>query len=173
MQWLSDNRYGMLPVSHRAVAWADSQVGVREAGRNRGRQVERYQEAAGLGTGGGFAWCASFVYWCMVSAGAPPDRLPVRGQCAAVRNWVSWAKGRGRLSHSPVRGSLFFWLDQHDRGHIGFCLGPSVFGVFRTIEGNTDGEAGSREGDGVYKRTRSIRLLKRFPQWGFINLNGL
>lgn len=173
VKWLSDSQYQKLPYPHRAVAHADSQVGVRESGQNRGQQVEEYQRVAGLGKGGGFAWCACFVYWSFIQSGTAANRLPEIGKCAAVRNWASWAKSRGRIKPKPSRGNLFYWLNANQTGHIGFCLGPSVLGVFRTIEGNTDGESGSREGDGVYKRTRTIWQLRKKSQHGFINLENL
>lgn len=170
VRWLSDLSYAVLPGGHRAVAWADSQVGVRERGRNRGPEVQEYQAVAGLGSGGGFAWCASFVYWCCLKAGMPTCGLPRIGSCAAVRNWVLHAGTKGALVSSAGRGRLFYWLNSDGTGHIGFCLGPAVLGVFRTIEGNTDGESGSREGDGVYKRTRTLWGLKSKARCGFIDL---
>ena len=88
VRWLNDDQYIALPVDHRAIAWADSQVGVREIGRNRGPMVELYQKVAGLGTGGGYAWCACFVYWCLLNAEVPKEVLPKPGLCAAVRNWA-------------------------------------------------------------------------------------
>lgn len=169
--WLTSNGYSAIPASEKAVAWADSQVGVREDGRNRGEDVVAYQEAAGLGTGGGFAWCAAFVTWCLLCAGAKRVRLPKNP--AAVRNWVALADERGAIVISPARGRLFFWLHENGTGHIGFCLGGAVLGVFRTIEGNTDGEAGSREGDGVYKRTRTLRDLQKRHRCGFIDMGKL
>lgn len=173
VRWLTDSQYSRLPVEHRSVAWADSQVGVQESPINVGPRVEEYQEVAGLGRGGGFAWCACFVYWCLIRAGVRSGRLPERGKCAAVRNWISWAESTGRVVKSPSRGTLFYWLDNNQRGHIGYCLGPAIFGIFRTIEGNTDSGAGSRDGDGVYKRFRTVAELRRFPQWGFISLRNL
>lgn len=172
VRWLSDNEYRVSRLSERAVAWAASQVGVRERGWNRGLEVEGYQEAAGLGSGGGFAWCACFVAWCLLRAGAEWRELPKRGECAAVAKWRAWAKDKGLERSEPARGRLFFWLDRSGFGHIGFCLGPPVFGVFRTIEGNTDSGAGSREGDGVHRRFRTVSFLRRQSRWGFIEIVG-
>ncbi len=171
VSWLNDKQYLGLPDGHRAVAWADSQVGVREIGKNRGKQVLEYQAVAGLGNRGGFAWCACFVYWCCLKAGIDACCLPRIGKCAAVRNWVSLARKQGKVQVNPARGRLFFWLDSRGYGHIGFCLGGSVLGVFRTIEGNTDGENGSRDGDGVYKRTRTTWGLRKYREYGFIDLS--
>ncbi len=170
VRWLTDREFEGLPLGHKLVAWADSQVGDREVGVNRGRRVEEYQAVAGLGSGGGFAWCAAFVYWCCLRAGFAVCGLPALGKCAAVRNWVSLAESRGSLRPSAARGRLFFWLNRNGTGHIGVCLGPSVLGIFRTIEGNTDGESGSREGAGVYKRTRTIWGLRGHAKSGFIDL---
>lgn len=152
---------------------ADSQVGVRESGRNKGQQVEDYQQVAGLGRGGGYAWCACFVYWCLIQAGAKASMLPKRGDCAAVRNWVSWAKATNRLKATPKRGYLFYWLHDNGQGHIGFCISPIFKLIVRSIEGNTDGEIGSREGDGVYKRTRTVNELRRKYRHGFIDVSDL
>jgi len=175
VKWLTDEQYTALPVNERAVAVADSQNGVREVGgANKGRSVEMYQEAAGLGKGGGYAWCACFVYWCLIQAGAKPGRLPQVGKCAAVRNWVEWARDTNRLISKPKRGCLFYWLHENGTGHIGFCISPVLTSlVIRTIEGNTDGESGSREGDGVYKRTRTIFSLRKRFRYGFIDISGV
>jgi len=171
VKWLTDDAYTALPVHLRAVAVADSQVGVRErGGANKGPEVQEYQRVAGLGESGGFAWCACFVYWCLIKAGANPKMLPIRGEVAAVRNWVAWAWMGKKTVQTPERGDLFFWLDKRQRGHIGFVISKPIAGVFRTIEGNTDGESGSREGDGVYKRTRTTWGLKKNNQSGFIRL---
>lgn len=173
VKWLTDKAYNLLTLSGRAIAWADSQVGVRESGVNKGKAVEAYQEVAGLGTGGGFPWCASFVYWCLIQANGDTRRLPERGKCAAVRNWVAWSNAQLLTSSIAKRGRLFYWLNADGTGHIGWCLGPSVLGIFRTIEGNTDGESGSREGDGVYKRTRTLLALRKKHKFGFIDMEGL
>lgn len=171
--WLSDERYARLPAAHRALAWAARAVGEKESGRNRGPFVEHVQERAGLGSGGGFAWCACFVYWGLAQAGVPAGRLPARGESAAVRRWVEWAGRQGRLVRSPQRGDLFYWLDESGQGHIGWVLGKPLLGVFATIEGNTDVSQGSREGDGVYRRTRMMRNLVKMHRYGFIRLEGL
>lgn len=173
VNWLTDSQYIDLPTDQKAIAHADSQVGIRESGPNQGPQINLYQRTAGLGKFGGHPWCACFVYWCLIRAKANPQKLPKIGDCAAVRNWHTWAKGQSRIQTQAKRGRLFYWLNADQTGHIGFCLGPSILGIFRTIEGNTDSQSGSREGHGVYKRTRTIWQLKSHKQWGFIDLSKL
>lgn len=174
VKWMDGVKYLYAKRTEKAVAWADALVGIREHGNNKGADVEEITEFAGLGDQGGYAWCAMFVYYILRKAGIAEKDLPKRGPCAAVRNWVSWAERNGRLRDQAKRGRLFYWLNDGGRtGHIGICIGPSVLGVIRTIEGNTDGEKGSREGDGSYKRTRTIWGLKRKYKHGFIDLEGL
>lgn len=159
-----------LPMTERALAVALERVGVRERGANRGFWVERFLSAVGLGPG--YAWCAAFVYWCLLRAGARSDRLPARRRAAGVAEWVRWAEAHGRLRSEPARGRLFYWLQADGRGHLGFVLGPAWAGAWRTVEGNTS-PAGSREGDGVYERVRVLENLRRHDRWGFIDLEGL
>lgn len=172
VRWMNKHKYDSSSRTEKIVAWADALVGIREAGENKGFDVQRITSYAGLGDKGGFAWCAMFVYYIVRQAGVKADLIPKKGDCAAVRNWVNWAESKGRLRTTPARGRLFFWLGRNGQGHIGICLGGSVMGVFRTIEGNTNG-GGSRDGDGSYKRTRTLAGLMRNHRFGFIDLEGL
>ena len=166
VRWLSDAAYRQASRAERALAWAASQVGVKEKGSNRGPAVEAFQRAVGL-TGGGHPWCAAFVAWCIQQAEADHPARPVAG-AGAVRNWVKAARSQGLCRSQPARGDLFYWLDSRGRGHIGWVTQRLPFGRFLTIEGNTDAESGSREGDGVYRRIRSVSALRRQHEGGFI-----
>lgn len=162
VRWMTREQYAKASTEERLVAWMDSQVGAKESGKpNHGEEVREYLKSCGLGEGN--PWCAALVNWCCKQAGLP---TPKTG-CAAVRSWVSHFAGN-RVTQ-PARGSLFYWLDAGGTGHIGVCLGPSILGVFRTIEGNTNDEGG-RDGDRCHKRTRTIAGLKRHQVWGFIEL---
>lgn len=168
LPWLRQGAYDSMPLAERSLMWARSQVGVRErGGPNRGPEVEGYLAAAGLG--GGHAWCAAFVLWCVTRAGADRARLP--RSAAAVRSWFSVALRVDAVRQVPRRGDLFFWLDEDGRGHIGFVAEVDLDGRrIRTIEGNTDAARGSRDGDGVYERWRSLRSFTEYRHWGFIDL---
>lgn len=165
--------YDKLPLHEKALAWADSQNGVTEIGNtNTGVEVNEYQRVAGMGSDGGFFWCACFVYWCMIKAGYKGILLPNKGKCAAVRNWKSWGKRKGIRESNPQRGDLFYWTNSSGAGHIGFVLSKPVLGVFRTIEGNTS-EEGSRNGTKVAKRFRTVSSIKKNYEWGFLRLEDL
>lgn len=93
-------------------------------------------------------------------------------------SWLAGARAQKRhdgasITQTPTRGDLFLWLrrkevegnkvvyDVNDATHIGFVLAaPTALGArFPTLEGNTcpetHGDAkASREGDGVYIRSR-------------------
>jgi hypothetical protein len=152
----------MSPPSKRlaALVYADHLVGQREQGRNAGSFVTKLLGAVGLGPG--FPWCAAFVSYCLKYVGLTDG--PKRGR-AAVRNWVKWAIDNKRLvSVDVVRpGDLFAWLNKDGTGHIGFVRdlyfhGASQKWKIKTIEGNTN-DAGVREGDGVYRKVRSVNGL--------------
>jgi hypothetical protein len=53
-------------------------------------------------------------------------------------------------------GMVFFIDTGGGKGHAGIVVSINGSNI-ETIEGNTDG-SGSREGDGVYRRTRKIEM---------------
>lgn len=152
-KWLNQEAFWALPLTERALHAAAARVGEREAKRNSGPWVDRFLAAVGLSPG--YAWCASFVYYCLITAGWPANRLPQRRKAAAVVEWLKWAEKEGLVTDKPRRGDLMFWVNADGRtGHIGFITEARGRDI-KTIEGNTN-EAGSREGDGVYRKSRRI-----------------
>lgn len=137
------------------VSEALRHVGKKEVGNNRGTFVERLLARVGLG--GGYPWCAAFVSSVLQDAGVKAG--PKIGR-AAVRNWEKWAHTNGRLIKlDQVKpGDLFFWINPNGTGHIGIVEAvkwsqATHTTMIYTIEGNTN-SSGSREGDGVYRKTR-------------------
>lgn len=167
---MTDEQWRLAPIPERALHVARGLDDVREAGRNAGTWVGRFLRSVGLDTG--YAWCAAFVYFCLITAGADPKKLPPRRKAAGVIGWVRWAQASGRLRNLPVRGCTFFWLDGAN-GHTGFVLySYPKLGMFTSIEGNTNA-MGSRDGDGVYDKKRRVLDLAAHEQFGFIDLGGL
>lgn len=163
--WLTDDAYAAQPLVERALAQAAARVGTTEqGGNNRGPWVARFLAAVGLGQG--YAWCAAFVTWTIKQA----DELKhfsFPKHPASVLGWHEWARATNRLVSEPQRGDLFFWLDG-STGHIGWITGVEGRTI-ETIEGNTN-KAGSRDGDGVYRKRRTIDELARHWRHGFIRL---
>lgn len=154
--WMTDEEFEAASPKEKALlaaAYCADVVRVRETGQNRGVWVQKFLAAVGLGPG--YAYCASFVFWCLKTAGYKGDlpKLP-----AAVRNWAAWAQKTGRIVDKPERGDLFYWLNEDGTGHIGFVVKNRGMMV-DTLEGNTN-EAGSREGDGVYRKSRGTAKLR-------------
>lgn len=143
---------------------ARAEVGVREIGTsNTGRRVEEYQATTTLG-GTGWPWCAAFVNWCLVRA---------LGQTVARQAWIptascdailGFARRNGILHDTPVDGCVFLVMaSKNDAVHTGFVTGVEK-STFGTIEGNTN-DGGSRNGNGVYARTRKMSGIYKFVYW--------
>ncbi|MDF2381308.1 CHAP domain-containing protein [Nostoc ellipsosporum NOK] len=139
-----------------------SQIGVREAtGRNDGPEVERYLRAVGLGKGN--AWCAAFVRWCFDQVGI---RTPITAWSPTAYNAKNPVWRNGRLITEPRPGDVFcLWYPSLGRiAHTGFYDRRINSTVYESVEGNTN-EAGSRSGDGVYRRKRSFRATYVISRW--------
>jgi len=138
-----------------------SKIGVRElTGRNDGSEVEKYLSYVWLKRGQ--PWCAAFVSWTFGQNGIKNVRS---GGCVALmeqgRTIYSSAGNRSGNTGglSPQSGDVFFiYFPEKKRvAHTGFV---HIWGetYVTTVEGNTN-EAGSREGDGVYRKRRLKRQI--------------
>lgn len=142
--------------AHLAVAL--SFEGVTEAtGNNDGPEVKRFLAAVDLDQG--YPWCAAFVSFTLDSARAelPEVRSALAYDFITERSLPARKVLRGTEYVPP--GAVVIWRKGNTTfGHAGFAVtwdGPSG----ATIEGNTSpGAAGSQaDGEGVYRRTRSIQ----------------
>lgn len=158
-------------------------VGVRErGGPNKGPDVERFQKAVD-GKASGEAWCMSFVQFCVDQV----DRL-----LAGLKHEPTWlfksehvltvwnkTPQAARIPWNQVQpGCLIVWAHYKagkatGSGHTGIVVkllsnsinGPRV----ETVEGNTGaGSAVVREGDGVYRRVRSLAGSDTMKVVGFL-----
>jgi hypothetical protein len=139
-------------IRERVVAVADSQVGVREAtGSNDGKEVKKYLKVTGLPEGN--PWCAAYVSWVFEQV------TPAGPRSARVVDWfksnVCWLSGWGEMPYHSQPGMVgaLYYQKLGRYGHIVLIVGEDK-NNFYTIEGNTN-IAGSREGDGVYRKVRS------------------
>ena len=170
------------PIALRAVADAEANVGVVEqGGENHGKAVETYLRSVGLAAGA--PWCAAFVHYRLREAAREiqarlPGDFPVSGYCPDYQDWakkhgvwipVDTARSMGSI---PERGDLclFYFAAKRRVAHIGMVAQAGLGGaLFQTVEGNTGPETGvNRDGDGVYKKSRSCASLGEFG--GFIRL---
>lgn len=151
-----------------ATAEHEADLQVREeGGMNRGAKVEAYQRAGGLGPGD--PWCAAFVAWCVMKS-RQLDKPPTWCSGSAITTWQKGSKRAGDGSTTPnstgyqskvqpgwvwvrakdPKGAADVWRGLWVQGHCGIVVAVDAVG-FYTIEGNTN-SAGSRDGDGVYRK---------------------
>ena len=148
------------------VARSQQKEGVKEVGNNWGPVVKMYLKVAGLRSPA--PWCAAFLTWCLVEAGADRKKLPKNP--ASTYFWWKWAKDTDRTMVTPGRGNVFVWNGKGG-GHIGLITGIDR-GMLTTIEGNTN-EEGSREGTAVMNKLRKMSRIQSFPRWAYIDIGGL
>jgi len=138
------------------------EVGIRElTGNNDGMQVQVYLKYVGLQKGN--PWCAAFVCWVL---GQNNISNPKSGYCPTLfsgQNEV-W-KRTLKNNFSPLPGDVFgiYFPEKKRIAHVGF-VDTWTSKTVNTVEGNTN-DAGSREGDGVYRKirlTRQIYAVTRF-----------
>lgn len=139
-----------------------SQIGVREAtGKNDGAEVEMYLRAVGLGKG--YAWCSAFVAWCLNEVEIPHK---VNAWSPTAENKSYFIYRDKNIVKEPRSGDVFtIWYASLKRiGHAGFYHKNQNDKIIVTVEGNTN-DAGSREGDGVYKKYRSLNTIHSISRW--------
>ena len=129
------------------IAVAVSEIGYREGTNN----ATKYGAWYGMNNQ---PWCAMFVSWCARQAGVPMGVIPNLAyvpyiQATYYRQGAWMPRGSG---YSPRPGDLVIF-GKND--HIGIVEGVSNDRLI-TIEGNTSASGNSSNGDGVYRRNRSI-----------------
>ena len=131
---------------------ARKMIGVKEWGVNTGPEVDIILSSVDLEPGN--PWCAAFNYYVFREAGY--------GNLVPKTGWSpSWLAGGKRVSYSPPASVFGIYFSSLGRiAHTGL-IERTENGFATTIEGNTNsaGDRGAGEGDGVYRRKRSMRTL--------------
>jgi len=163
----------MIEFTSALVNYAFNEIGVRETSNNVGARIAEYQTATTLGSGA-YPWCAAFAAWCLqktlrdarvaqalVTAKIIPSLAAVelwRCKSARVFDWRPWAENAGLTiipnAIAPAKRGDFV---VYDFSHIGIVALDQLAteNVITAIEGNTN-IRGSRNGDGVYAKTRRV-----------------
>lgn len=163
-----------IELRRRLIDIAVAEVGLKEipGHPNVGIEVEKYQRATWLAPGP-WPWCAAFTAWCVREWLKAPDVLralalsPAMAEewrCKSARafDWEPWAVKRKLPVLEEGQLALMGDVITFDFSHIGFVTADEIAGrPLQTVEGNTNG-AGSREGDGVWKKTRVDSLTRRY-----------
>lgn len=146
--------------------FAEGEVGVMEASKNNtGADLEKYKKATWLKPGA-WAWCAAFVCWCYQEAlKTRPVSGVKRPRTAGAWDFERWAREqKGVKLIKPAgtvkRGDIVVFTFSH----IGIAVGSEKNGIVPTVEGNTNTkgtrDGGGRTRDGVYKKSRSKKLIR-------------
>jgi len=137
---------------------------VRElTGRNDGVAVERYLAVTGLGKG--YAWCAAFPSWVFNEAGVNAIKSAWSPSWFPPGNTI-YHKGKAN-SITPDKADVFgiYYPKLKRIGHVGFVDNWQIDSdYFVSVEGNTN-NAGSREGDGVYRKRRLKSNVHKVSRW--------
>ena len=158
-------------------------LGVTErGGNNSGQIVEMFQKT--IGTAEKEPWCMGLVQTCLMWAenyfdaafmdlqDADPLLIFKSEHCLTVWNKTP-QNCRAKI---PVPGSIVIWRHgETEQGHTGIVVEVDEKNrKMVTIEGNTGSEDDVvvREGDGVYKRRRSLIANGDMKVVGFINAWG-
>lgn len=172
-------RWAVMSLSLTALEVAVSQLGVHEqGGNNTGPEVDQYLASVGLNPG--YAWCASFLYWCFrqaiqrrpidlapgVDYFPPPNPCPRTG--SALKLWklsdMAWRDS------NPAPGAVYVLDHGKGVGHAGIVETADSTGVLTEISGNTNA-AGSREGNCVYRHNGPPEVSHGGVLLGFIYLD--
>jgi hypothetical protein len=165
---MANTQKAMKDLVSEIVRIAKSQVGVREVGNtNCGEIVNQYKAATWLNPKKGWPWCAAFVCWvireALASSGTKQTKTFKRPRTAGAWDFENWSIAQDSttwLRRKPagdiVPGDIVIFTFSH----IGIAVSsPDKMGNISTVEGNTD-SAGSREGGGVYLKTRNLSKIR-------------
>lgn len=141
-----------------------SQIGVtEELGANDGIAVRGYLKVVNMNQP--VAWCAAFVSWAHLQCNI---KNPLSAWSPAMFPAKNTIYTRGKTGNQEPRTADVFGLyfpKLKRIAHVGFIDSwPKDSNYVITVEGNTN-DAGSREGDGVYRKRRlkqSIYKVSRF-----------
>ena len=103
-------------------------------------------------------WCAIFVSWCAAQIGVlgANNQSGIIPRTAWVPDYQTYYSGKGlyrpKGSYTPRPGDIILY---GSNSHVGLVEQVSN-GKVITIEGNTSANGNSSNGDGVYRRTRSL-----------------
>lgn len=103
-------------------------------------------------------WCAIFVSWCAAQIGVlgANNQSGIIPRTAWVPDYQTYYSGKGlyrpKGSYTPKGGDIILYGSNSHVGLVESCAGGKVV----TIEGNTSANGNSSNGDGVYRRTRSL-----------------
>lgn len=163
------------------IDYAKTFCGKQETeGSNLGPMLRKWKmEVFGLHSSvGAVSWCGIFVFAMLMeySKKTRKELVTKLGFDAktfypeSTDSWLQQGTKSARITTEPKVGDIFLWMvpqasgfSKTDAHHIGFiaeAFTPKDGAIFQTLEGNTTAvgtNLASREGDGVYRKSRTYR----------------
>ena len=141
----------VLTIREKLIDSINTQLYVRETSPNRGPMVDKYLTTVGSVLG--VAWCGAFVGANLTWQEVPNPKSAWSPDYAKPNDIIWMPKKKTSIEPLPGDVVTYYYSNLGRVGHVGFFEKADKDDYFITIEGNTNG-AGSREGDGVYKKKR-------------------
>lgn len=114
----------------------------------------------------GYAWCDTFVDWCMVKAYGDSAKELIHGWSAYTPTSASYYKQHGRWHTSPKIGDQIFFLDNLGTiCHTGIVYDLNDTYVY-TVEGNTSYQTGVVANGGAVAKKMYKRDYSRIAGYG-------
>jgi hypothetical protein len=146
-------------LARKTAEMASHDIGIRETGRNSGKRIKQYLATVGLKPGQPYC-IAAVCTWIKeaAAAGGVKQELLFSPSCLRFLDYA--VKTHHAFLPSELTPGMLpcvFIIDHgKGKGHAGLVIGIDEEGkALDTIEANTN-PLGSREGDGVYARTRQL-----------------
>jgi hypothetical protein len=143
------------------IALQQFSEGIFETSNNNGPGIEKYWDATNYKDGytNREPWCAAFLSWlCRESGLFSEEERPKTASAFGFESWADDCK-KVKITRKPktiTKGDIVVF----SFSHIAIATSDSdSSGDFTTIEGNTN-PSGSREGNGVYKKTRNLSVVR-------------
>jgi hypothetical protein len=149
------------------VEIASREVGAEEVnGTNCGPQVNEYKAATNLPPKEPWPWCAAFVCWVVKKAMEATETRESatfkRPKTAGAWDFENWSLRQGnetQTKRNPGDDIRAGDIVIFKFSHIGIAVENASGSTVETVEGNTDAD-GSREGGGVFRKTRKLSQVK-------------
>jgi len=147
----------------KVIEIAKTQVGIHEGSvNNHGEGIAKYWTATNYpeGYADKAPYCAAALCWCIKEAGIFDEKeRPKTAAAFGYENWADNLPKKTQIFRKPVKikkGQIVVF----SFSHIGIATSNSdANGYFDTIEANT-GASGSRDGDGVYAKSRNLNVVR-------------
>ena len=147
------------------VKLARAEIGVEEIdGTNCGLRVNQYKAATNLDPQEPWPWCAAFIDWIVsegMKGGAYTFKRPTTAGAWDLENWSRKQDDSTNTKRNPGDDIKAGDIVIFKFSHVGLAVSNAYVDtqVVDTVEGNTD-KAGSREGGGVFAKTRKLSQIK-------------